>query len=172
MTPPANRQTSAENARSGTRRMDDPSSSPSQVAPLNARFVGHERQLHHRNHSSLQPHDDGYSQLPPGEEGQYGMRRSGAQQPWYNDPSLGSHSASNADSHYAEWRKAQLARFDSDYRDWRREQYEAFCQSFDAWRRRQTAPGTNVAAPHDRDDPELHGGARLEQVRAAGKKKP
>ncbi|MDE2599099.1 MAG: hypothetical protein KGL40_05700 [Rhodocyclaceae bacterium] len=112
------------------------------------KLSGHERQVHHRNYSGKGPGRDGYVGVPPGEEGQYGMRRSGASvEPWYNDVDLASHSADEHDSHYARWRKDQLAQFDADYTAWKKERSGSFGTDFDEWRRKQTAPGTNVGSP-------------------------
>lgn len=111
------------------------------------RYAGHERQTHNRNHSTLSPRNDGYSQVPPGEEGQYGMRRSGPVEPWYNDPNVSAHSTNDTDWHYAQWRKAQVDAFDNDYREWQKERYATFSNEFEAWRLAQTSPGSNVGAP-------------------------
>ena len=108
---------------------------------------GHERQVHHRNYSGKGPGRDGYVGVPPGEEGQYGMRRRGSVEPWYNDPDLPSHSADEHDLHYARWRKDQLAQFDADYVAWKKQRSGSFGTDFDEWRRKQTAPGTNVGSP-------------------------
>lgn len=105
-----------------------------------------ERQVHQRNQADKTPGEAGYVNVPPGEQGQYGLRRSGTASPWYDDPNTGSHSADEHDSHYAQWRREQIDRFDAEYRDWKKERYGNFCKDFETWRRAQTAPGTNVGA--------------------------
>jgi hypothetical protein len=92
--------------------------------------AGHEGQVHHRNRTASLPGEDPYAGVPPGEEGQYGMRRDDASEPWYNDQTLTSHSADERDSHYAQWREQHP-------------DGAGTVEDFEAWRRAQTAPGTN-----------------------------
>lgn len=117
------------------------------------KFSGRERQVHHRNYGGQGPGSEGYVNVPPGEQGQYGMRRGGPTEPWYNQAGAGTHSADERDSHYAQWREQQVARLDADYQDWKKEKYASFCKDFETWRRAQTAPGTNVRSP-ERDKAE------------------
>lgn len=97
--------------------------------------AGHEGQVHHRNRTAGLPGEDGYVGVPPGEEGQYGMRRDDADTPRGSDDDASiSHSASERDSHYAQWRKQHP-------------ESAGTIADFEAWRRAQTAPGTNVGPP-------------------------
>jgi hypothetical protein len=48
------------------------------AAEANEKLSGHERQVHQRNQTTQDPGEHGYAGVPPGEEGQYGMRRSDA----------------------------------------------------------------------------------------------
>jgi hypothetical protein len=88
------------------------------------KLSGHERQVHHRNRTEHEPSEEGYVGVPPGEEGQYGMRRSDSTEPLDTDSATDTGSTDKPgvpDGHAPE--------------------------SFDDWRRKQTAPDTNVGAP-------------------------
>jgi hypothetical protein len=106
------------------------------------KLSAHERQVHHRNKITHGPDNDGYTGVPPGEEGQYGMRRDGSTEPWYNDPNVGSHSADESDSRYSEWR-ASHPPANAEAGDGE----TARAKELEQWRREQTAPGTNVGSP-------------------------
>lgn len=88
-------------------------------------------QVHQRNRTASRPSAEGYTGVPPGEEGQYGMRRDASP---HDDAAKPSHSASERDSNYARWR--------AEHPDG-----EGTLEDFEQWRRAQTAPGTNIRAP-------------------------
>lgn len=48
---------------------------PADSALDHEKLSGHERQVHERNHTKKEPSEEGYTSVPPGEKGQYGMRR-------------------------------------------------------------------------------------------------
>lgn len=116
-------------------RPDPADSGPPPGEPAHSDEIGqdhvsaHEQQVHHRGFTGQE--QDGERSVPPGEQGQYGLRREGQAEPWDADSTVGSHNADESDASYTEWRK------------------ENPNGDIEEWRRKQTAPGTNVGTPID-----------------------